>query len=152
MVMSEETVRLERARAPVDGLEVLGTRWTGRCFDVSLTVVALPLVVALGIVIAIAIYLDSPGPVLYRSRRVGLGGGTFEMLKFRKMHRDAGSHPLTASRDRFTPIGRFLADTHLDELPQIVNVLRGEMRLVGPRPGLRFSPSSSSLSTPTSSR
>lgn len=139
MVMSEETVRLERARAPVDGLEELGTRWTGRCFDVSLTIVALPLVVALGIVIAIAIYLDSPGPVLYRSRRVGLGGQMFEMLKFRKMHRDAGSHPLTASRDeRFTPIGRFLADTHLDELPQIVNVLRGEMRLVGPRPELPF--------------
>jgi lipopolysaccharide/colanic/teichoic acid biosynthesis glycosyltransferase len=130
------SIRTSTAAADIPGLR---TRWPERCFDVSLTVVALPLLVAIAIVIAIAIYLDSPGPVLYRSRRVGRDGQMFEMLKFRKMHRDAGSHPLTVSRDeRFTPIGRFLADTRLDELPQIVNVLRGEMRLVGPRPELPY--------------
>ena len=144
MGISEETATLEHAPTAVDARRAtavdargLGTRWPERCFDVSLTIVALPLIVALGLVIALAIYLDSPGPVLYRSRRVGRGGEMFQMLKFRKMHRDAGSDPLTTSRDeRFTPIGRFLAETHLDELPQIVNVLRGEMRLVGPRPEL----------------
>jgi lipopolysaccharide/colanic/teichoic acid biosynthesis glycosyltransferase len=144
--ISEETATLEHASTAVDARRATavdalrrGTRWFERCFDISLTIVALPLIVALAIVIALAIYLDSPGPVLYRSRRVGRGGEMFEMLKFRKMHRDAGSDPLTTSRDeRFTPIGRFLAETHLDELPQIVNVLRGEMRLVGPRPELPF--------------
>jgi lipopolysaccharide/colanic/teichoic acid biosynthesis glycosyltransferase len=136
--MSEETATLKRAPAAVKAL-ALGTRWPERCFDVSLTIVALPLLVVIAIVIAIAISLDSPGPLLYRSRRVGRDGEMFEMLKFRKMHRDAGTHPLTAARDeRFTPIGRFLADTRLDELPQFVNVLRGEMRLVGPRPELPF--------------
>jgi lipopolysaccharide/colanic/teichoic acid biosynthesis glycosyltransferase len=136
--MSEETATLSRAPAAVNS-RGLGTRRPERCFDVSLTILALPLLAAIAIAVAIAIYLDSPGPVLYRSRRVGRGGEMFEMLKFRKMHRDAGSEPLTASRDeRFTPIGRFLADTRLDELPQIVNVLRGEMRLVGPRPELPY--------------
>jgi lipopolysaccharide/colanic/teichoic acid biosynthesis glycosyltransferase len=139
VISTEETVTPQRASVAAPDVPGLSIPWPERCFDVTLTIVALPLVVAIAIVIAIAIYLDSPGPVLYRSRRVGRGGEMFEMLKFRKMHRDAGSHPLTASRDeRFTPIGRFLADTRLDELPQIVNVLRGEMRLVGPRPELPY--------------
>jgi lipopolysaccharide/colanic/teichoic acid biosynthesis glycosyltransferase len=136
--MSDETATLNRVQVAVD-TPGTGTHWPERCFDVSLTIIALPLLVVIAIAVAIAIYLDSPGPVLYRSQRVGRGGEMFAMLKFRKMHRDAGNHPLTASRDeRFTPIGRFLADTRLDELPQIVNVLRGEMRLVGPRPELPY--------------
>ncbi len=86
-----------------------------------------------------AIYIDSPGPVMFRSWRVGRGGVPFAMLKFRKMRDDAGSDPLTIADDeRFTPIGRFLAATRLDELPQVWNVLRGEMRLVGPRPELEY--------------
>lgn len=138
MSISDETATLNRVPVAVDAMR-LGTRWPERCFDVALTIVVLPLLIVIAVAVTIAIYLDSPGPVLYRSQRVGRGGVIFEMLKFRKMHRDAGSHPLTASRDeRFTPIGRFLADTRLDELPQIVNVLRGEMRLVGPRPELPY--------------
>jgi lipopolysaccharide/colanic/teichoic acid biosynthesis glycosyltransferase len=77
--------------------------------------------------------------VIFRSRRIGKNGVPFEMLKFRKMRADAGNDPVTLADDeRFTPIGRFLSATRLDELPQVWNVLRGEMRLVGPRPELEY--------------
>ncbi|MHB8656861.1 MAG: sugar transferase [Solirubrobacteraceae bacterium] len=105
------------------------------CLDILLIVLAAPLILLLAAAIALAIYLDSPGPVIYRSRRIGRGGKPFEMLKFRKMRRDCSGGPLTRSDDeRFTPIGRFLSSTRLDELPQVLNVLKGQMRLVGPRP------------------
>jgi lipopolysaccharide/colanic/teichoic acid biosynthesis glycosyltransferase len=110
-----------------------------RCFDLALIIVLLPIIVLIGAAIAVAIYVDSPGPVMFRSWRVGRDGVPFAMLKFRKMLADAGDHPVTLADDeRFTPIGRFLSATRLDELPQIWNVLRGEMRLVGPRPELEY--------------
>jgi lipopolysaccharide/colanic/teichoic acid biosynthesis glycosyltransferase len=85
--------------------------------------------------IALAIKLDSRGPVFYRGRRVGYRGRPLAMLKFRKMRDDAVGLPLTAADDdRFTRVGRFLTRTKLDELPQLWNVLKGEMSLVGPRP------------------
>jgi lipopolysaccharide/colanic/teichoic acid biosynthesis glycosyltransferase len=106
-----------------------------RVFDLSICMLVLPFALLLGTVTALLIYLDSPGSVFYRSTRVGRDGLTFEMLKFRKMRRTAQGGPLTMSDDeRFTPIGSFLAMTKLDELPQLWNVIRGEMRLVGPRP------------------
>ncbi len=115
----------------------LGLSWQERCFDLSLTILLLPAILVIGTAIALAIFIDSPGPVLYRSVRVGRGGALFAMLKFRKMRREAPSDPVTLDEDeRFTPIGRFLAATRLDELPQAWNVLCGEMRLVGPRPEL----------------
>jgi lipopolysaccharide/colanic/teichoic acid biosynthesis glycosyltransferase len=87
------------------------------------------------IVVAAAIKLDSPGGVLYRCRRVGYRGRPLEMLKFRKMSDGATGAPLTAAEDpRFTRVGRVLAKTKLDELPQLWNVIKGEMSLVGPRP------------------
>ena len=97
----------------------------------ALLVVALPLFAAL----AVAIKVDSPGPVFFRCRRIGRSGRDFGMLKFRKMFDGAAGLPLTRGEDeRFTAIGRLLARSKLDELPQLWNVLRGEMSLVGPRP------------------
>jgi lipopolysaccharide/colanic/teichoic acid biosynthesis glycosyltransferase len=96
-----------------------------------LLVVSLPLFVALAVVIK----LESRGAVLYRCRRVGLHSRPLSLLKFRKMSDGANGPPLTAADDvRFTRCGRWLAATKLDELPQIWNVLKGEMSLVGPRP------------------
>jgi lipopolysaccharide/colanic/teichoic acid biosynthesis glycosyltransferase len=96
-----------------------------------LGVVTLPITV----VVAIAIVIDSRGGVLYRATRVGYRGGTFSMLKFRKMRSDASGPRITVAGDeRFSRVGRFLAASKLDELPQLWNVLRGEMTLVGPRP------------------
>ena len=106
-----------------------------RSLDVAvsgfLLVVTLPPLAA----IAVAIKVDSPGPVFFRCRRVGRSGRVFSMLKFRKMVDRAVGIPLTAvDDDRFTTIGRWLSCSKLDELPQLWNVLRGDMSLVGPRP------------------
>jgi lipopolysaccharide/colanic/teichoic acid biosynthesis glycosyltransferase len=101
-------------------------------FGAGLLVVALAQFVFL---IALAIKVDSRGPVFYRCRRVGLRGREFSMLKFRKMHDRASGPALTVSDDaRFTRIGRFLGRSKIDELPQLWNVLRGQMSFVGPRP------------------
>jgi lipopolysaccharide/colanic/teichoic acid biosynthesis glycosyltransferase len=109
-----------------------------RTFDLVATVLILPFALLLGGLIALAVKVDSPGPVLFRCRRVGYRGQVFEMVKFRKMRRDAVGSVLTAYEDeRFTPIGKFLSITRLDELPQLWNVLKGDMRLVGPRPELK---------------
>jgi lipopolysaccharide/colanic/teichoic acid biosynthesis glycosyltransferase len=95
----------------------------------------LPVVLVLATVVAIAVFLDSPGPIFYRSVRVGRGGHHFGMLKFRKMRREVRGPMLTSFADtRLTPIGRFLQATRLDELPQFWHVVRGQMSLVGPRP------------------
>jgi len=89
-------------------------------------------------VIALFIYLDSPGPIFYSQERVGLRGKAFRIYKFRSMHPDAegeGRAIWAAEGDeRVTRVGRFLRATHLDELPQLFNILRGEMSLIGPRP------------------
>jgi lipopolysaccharide/colanic/teichoic acid biosynthesis glycosyltransferase len=106
-----------------------------RLLDLALVLLMLPVALLVGGLIALAVAIDSPGPVIYRSRRIGRGGLPFDMLKFRTMVRDAAGPPLSARGDeRYTPLGRTLAYSRLDELPQLWNVLRGEMRLVGPRP------------------
>jgi lipopolysaccharide/colanic/teichoic acid biosynthesis glycosyltransferase len=111
------------------------TDLTLRLFDFAAALFLLVLLVPVLTLIAVAIVVDSRGPVLYGCTRVGRYGRTFRMLKFRKMKVDAEGPPLTVGSDeRFTRFGRLLARTKLDELPQLWNVVRGEMSLVGPRP------------------
>ncbi len=109
-----------------------------RFLDVFVSIVGVALASPLMALIALAVKLDSPGPALYRQTRVGLRGRLFEMYKFRTMRQDAEakSGPVWAKENdpRITKLGNFLRKTHLDELPQFFNVLKGEMSLVGPRP------------------
>ena len=106
-----------------------------RALDVVLSALVLALMSAVIGLVALAIAVESPGPVLYRAERVGREGRGFRMLKFRKMHAYSRGLRLTTLDDaRFTRVGAFLARSKLDELPQFVNVLRGEMSLIGPRP------------------
>src|SRR5260221_775002 len=108
-----------------------------RAFDIVLSALGLVLVSPLMLLIAIANYLMSPGPIFYRAPRLGLHGRTFYIYKFRTMivNADKIGPKLTVAGDsRITPIGRILRRTKLDELPQLINVLRGDMSLVGPRP------------------
>jgi lipopolysaccharide/colanic/teichoic acid biosynthesis glycosyltransferase len=106
-----------------------------RGLDITLAAALLVLLALPLLLIALAIKLDSRGPVFYRSSRVGFGGRPLTMLKFRKMHHGARGVPLTAEADpRFTRVGAILARTRLDELPQLWDVLRGRMSIVGPRP------------------
>ena len=106
-----------------------------RAFDVSCAAVGLVLSSPFVLAAAIAIQLDSPGPALYQGERVGRDGRPFRMLKLRSMVSDGAGPSVTVAADpRVTRVGRFLRRSKLDELPQLVNVLRGEMSLVGPRP------------------
>jgi len=122
-----------------------------RALDIALIVLASPLVLPLGVVIALLVMVTSRGSVLFGQERVGLGGRQFKMYKFRTMHREAeqllaqdphmwneyvtNGFKLPAELDRrVTKVGRFLRRSSLDELPQVLNVLLGTMSLVGPRP------------------
>jgi exopolysaccharide production protein ExoY len=123
-----------------------------RLLDITVSLLAILLLAPVFIGVALAVRLTSRGPILFAHRRIGLGGATFPCLKFRTMVIDAEarlreileSDPAAReewARDhklrrdpRITPIGRFLRGSSLDELPQLLNVLRGEMSLVGPRP------------------
>jgi lipopolysaccharide/colanic/teichoic acid biosynthesis glycosyltransferase len=106
-----------------------------RTLDVVVAACVLLLFAPLLAIIALAIKLESRGPVFFRCRRVGFEGAELRMLKFRKMHDGAAGVALTLADDaRFTRIGKWLAKTKLDELPQLWNVVKGEMTLVGPRP------------------
>lgn len=143
----------ELAGIPLIGLKEVAIRGWNLVLKRTLDIVLSLLVLALGwpllLAIALAIKLDSPGPVLFRQRRIGRRGRPFTLLKFRTMHANAeaeqerlaplneASGPLFKIRDdpRVTRVGRILRRTSLDELPQVFNILWGEMSWVGPRPG-----------------
>ncbi|MGA2082625.1 MAG: sugar transferase [Holophaga sp.] len=109
-----------------------------RVFDLVVGTAVLVLVSPLLVLLALAIRLESPGPALFRQVRLGLGGRPFTIFKFRTMRHGSTrlGNGLETSRDdfRITRVGRVLRNLRLDELPQLLNVLRGEMSLVGPRP------------------
>jgi len=119
------------ARNPVGAADAAAKR----IVDVALSALLLVLLAPLFTAVALAVKLDSPGPVFHRCRRVGRGGGELRVLKFRKMRDGVAGPALTGHGDaRLTRVGRLLAASKLDELPQLWNVLTGEMSLVGPRP------------------
>ena len=113
-----------------------------RTFDVSVSVVLLTLAAPLLAVVSVMIALESRGPIFYAQERVGLGGRTFTLLKFRSMRTDAeiSAAPQWASKrdSRITRVGSLLRPMRIDELPQLINVLRGDMSLIGPRPERPF--------------
>ncbi|MGB6058921.1 MAG: exopolysaccharide biosynthesis polyprenyl glycosylphosphotransferase [Microthrixaceae bacterium] len=138
-------VSAEQVGHEVSGLPVVPLRRPGRsaglwpakrAFDLItaavLTTLALPVLIGC----AIAVKLTSPGPIFFRQVRIGVGGRPFEILKFRTMrvNDDSATQWSVQDDDRVTAVGRILRPTHLDELPQLLNVLKGEMSLVGPRP------------------
>lgn len=108
-----------------------------RVFDIMAALAALAVLGPPMVAIGVAIRLGSPGPAIFRQRRAGWRGRPFTMLKFRTMRADVdpyGASPHAAGDSRLTPLGRWLRQVSLDELPQLLNVLAGQMSLVGPRP------------------
>ncbi|MEX8496947.1 TIGR03013 family XrtA/PEP-CTERM system glycosyltransferase [Leptothrix ochracea] len=109
-----------------------------RVFDIVTSSLLLVMTTPIMIITAMAIKLDSPGPLIYRQERVGLAGATFWCLKFRSMRTDAEKDGVarwaTKNDSRITRVGAFIRKTRIDELPQLLSVLRGEMSMVGPRP------------------
>jgi lipopolysaccharide/colanic/teichoic acid biosynthesis glycosyltransferase len=106
-----------------------------RLLDVIVAVAGVLILSPLFAVLAAAVKLSSPGPVFHRGERVGRGGTLFKLYKFRSMQVGEGGPAITRAGDsRVTAVGRFLRRTKFDELPQLINVLRGDMSLVGPRP------------------
>jgi Undecaprenyl-phosphate glucose phosphotransferase len=118
---------------PLEGWNLVAKR----VFDMLLSLVALALLSPVLLAVALAVRLTSRGPVLFRQERMGMDGRTFSIFKFRTMRTDAevaGATMARAGDPRRTPVGAFLRASSLDELPQLFNVLRGDMSLVGPRP------------------
>jgi len=131
---------------------IVGVSATKRMLDLGLLLLSIPLILPILAVIAIAVRLSSPGPVLFKQRRIGRGGTMFDMLKFRSMvpnAQEALDAYLLSNAEarkeweetrklkndpRITGVGRFIRRTSLDELPQLWNVFKGDMSLVGPRP------------------
>ena len=115
-------------------------RFIKRAFDFVLSLAALAVLWPVLAVIAVIIKVTSPGPVFFRQKRVGLKCSHFMIYKFRTMRtdapKDAPTHLLQNPETFITPVGRILRASSLDELPQLLNILRGEMSIVGPRPAL----------------
>lgn len=122
------------ATGPLD----LTDRMIKRLFDIVIAAIALTCLLPLLIVTAIAVRVNSAGPILFKQVRIGRGNQMFKMLKFRSMYVQqldgAGHRSASRDDDRITKVGRFIRKTSIDELPQLINVLKGDMSIVGPRP------------------
>ena len=117
-----------------DSFKYLSTK---RIIDLTAIVLVLPLVIGIAVITAIAIKLESPGAVFFWQKRVGMNGKVFNMLKFRSMTSDSEKHgsQFAQSNDmRVTRVGKFIRKFRVDEIPQLWNVLKGEMSIIGPRP------------------
>jgi exopolysaccharide biosynthesis polyprenyl glycosylphosphotransferase len=140
-----QSVPLFEVRSPV----FAGGEWVlKRTFDIVVSAIVLVFGLPVWLLISVGVTLTTPGPILYRDRRIGLGESEFDMLKFRTMYADAAEHQPYLERaneasgalfkmrrdPRVTPFGGLLRRFSLDEIPQLLNVLRGQMSLVGPRP------------------
>lgn len=136
--MKQEAVELDDIR---DGMNVL-ERMIKRAFDVICALIGLVVLSPVFFIIYIVLRTQEKGPVIYRQERIGYGGKPFEILKFRTMTTDSEENgvPKLADSDseHITPVGGFLREHHLDELPQLWNVLRGDMSFVGPRPERKY--------------
>jgi lipopolysaccharide/colanic/teichoic acid biosynthesis glycosyltransferase len=124
-------------------LPALGYRGVKRTIDIVASIALLPILAVPLLIVALLVRASSPGPVLFRQRRMGYRGIPFDMIKFRTMAEQPAPTDVAAARlsaitrdadDRITDIGRFLRRSRIDELPQIINILRGEMSWIGPRP------------------
>jgi Undecaprenyl-phosphate glucose phosphotransferase len=126
-------VTIQVSAPPLSALDQIAKR----AFDIAVAAIALIILAPLFAVVAIAIKLDSPGPVVFRQKRHGYNNETIEVLKFRSMRtaeEDGTFRQAVKGDPRITRVGRILRSTNIDELPQLVNVLTGEMSIVGPRP------------------
>jgi len=118
----------------------MGYKESKRIIDISLSMAGLILLSPVFLFLTIAIKIDSPGPIFFTQKRVGKNKGNFNILKFRTMRidtpKDTPTHLLQNPEQYITRTGHFLRKTSLDELPQLINILVGEMSIVGPRPAL----------------
>lgn len=156
-VSDDDRVRLSRELAWVNALKYQSHSARSiylvvkRLIDIGVVLVTLPFTLPVGLLVAIAIMIDDPGTPFYLQERTGYGGRSFKMFKFRSMYRNAPTMPAkeivlpdgtiryewpdkTSKDPRITRVGRVIRKTSLDELPQLINVLKGDMSLVGPRP------------------
>lgn len=119
-------------------------RWIKRTVDIVLSLLGLLFLWLPMLIVALLVRLDSPGPALFRQKRLGLNGREYEMYKFRSMCVNAehtGSGVYSGKGDsRVTRMGRILRATSIDELPQLINILKGDMSFIGPRPPLTYHP------------
>lgn len=134
LLPDEGVVELPRVQHIAGGL---GYRFVKRAFDICACSAALVILAIPMAAIAVKIKRESPGPVIYAQRRVGLNGKVFNLYKFRSMYQDAevaGARWAQDGDPRVTPFGKFLRNKRLDEIPQFWNVVKGDMSLIGPRP------------------
>lgn len=141
-MITSDPEKLYQASKHKTGYKGFYQLWLKRGIDIFACLITLPFVLMVLIPVAIAIKIEDGGPLFYRSRRLGVGFREFDMLKFRSMKVNApdirnadGSTFNSESDPRVTKVGRFLRETSIDELPQIFNILKGDMSIIGPRPG-----------------